>query len=158
MSTRTSPGFTVIGVAVRTTNGKEMSGRGIIGKLWERVMEERLSEKIPNRADSSIIALYTDYDSDAHGEYTFLVGAKVASDLIVPEGMEARHIPDGNYSIFESEKGPVWVVVPETWQKVWAASPAELGGQRTYFADFEVYDGRAADPADAVVEVWVGIR
>jgi predicted transcriptional regulator YdeE len=33
-----------------------------------------------------------------------------------------------------------------------------MDGERAFVADFEVYDERAADPQNAVVDVWVGMR
>jgi predicted transcriptional regulator YdeE len=150
--------FTLIGIAARTSNALEMSGKGIITKQWQRVMSEKLIEKIPNRADPDILAMYTDYESDATGQYTFLIGAKVTSADSVPIGMVAKHVPAGKYSVFTSEKGPVWEVVPKIWQKVWSTSASEMDGERAFVADFEVYDERATDPQNAVVDVWVGMR
>jgi predicted transcriptional regulator YdeE len=49
-------------------------------------------------------------------------------------------------------------VVVETWQKVWATPKNALGGDRTYKADFEVYDQRAQNPADAVVDLYIAVR
>ncbi len=115
-------------------------------------------EQILNRADANIIAMYTDYESDANGEYSFLIGAKVTSIDSIPEGMIAKQVPDACYTIFTSEKGPVWKVVPEAWQKVWSTPASEMGGKRAFLADFEIYDERAADPQNAVVDVWVGIK
>jgi len=150
--------FTIIGIAARTSNKKEMSGEGIISDQWERVMSGSIIEQIPNRADQSILAVYTDYESDANGEYTFIIGAKVTSADSIPEGMVAKQIPEAQYAVFTSEKGPVWKVVPEVWQKIWSTPADEIGGERAFIADFEVYDERSADPQKAVVEVWVGIK
>jgi predicted transcriptional regulator YdeE len=150
--------FTIIGIAARTSNAKEMSGEGVISDQWERVMAGGIIEQIPNRADQNILAIYTDYESDASGEYTFIIGAKVTSTDSIPEGMVEKEVPEARYAVFTSEKGPVWKVVPEVWQKIWSAPASELGGERVFAADFEVYDERAADPQNAVVEVWVGIK
>jgi predicted transcriptional regulator YdeE len=49
-------------------------------------------------------------------------------------------------------------VVVEMWQRVWATPKSELGGDRTYKADFEVYDQRAQNPADAVVDLYIAVR
>ena len=150
--------FHVVGVAAWTTNAKEMSGTGVIGPLWQRVMAEQLIEKIPNRVGSDIIAVYTDYASDANGEYTFILGTRVKSDTFVPEGMIIRRIPAGRYAVFTSQQGPSWKVVPELWQKIWSTPASEMGGERSYNADFEIYDDRARDPQNAVVDVCVGIK
>jgi predicted transcriptional regulator YdeE len=152
------PEFSIIGIAARTTNAKEMSGEGVIADQWERVMAGGIIEQIPNRADSSVIAMYTDYESDASGEYTFLIGAKVTSIDSIPEGMIAKQVPDAGYAVFTSERGPAWKVVPGMWQKIWSTPASEMGGERAFLADFEIYDERAADPQNAVVEVWVGVK
>ena len=147
------PGFSFIGIAARTTNAKEMSGEGVIADQWERVMAGGIIEQIPNRADTSVIAMYTDYESDANGEYTFLIGANVTSIDSIPEGIVAKQVPSARYAIFTSESGPVWKVVPETWQMIWSTTASEMGGERAFLADFEIYDERAADPQNAVVDV-----
>lgn len=150
--------FTVIGISARTTNAKEMSGQGVIGKQWNRVMKENLLSKIPNRADSSIIAVYTDYESDANGAYTFILGAKASSTEKIPSGMVAVKIPAGKYALFISDRGPVNEVVPQTWGRIWSAPKSTLGGVRAYKADYELYGPRAADPQNAEVEIYVGVK
>ncbi len=150
--------FTVIGISARTTNAKEMSGHGVIGKMWQRVATERLLEKIPNRIGSDTLALYTDYESDANGAYTFVIGVEVKSVSKIPAGMVAVKVPAAKYAVFTSARGPVEKVVPETWGRIWGLSDAALGGKRAYKTDFELYDRRAADPQNALVEVYVGIK
>jgi len=49
-------------------------------------------------------------------------------------------------------------VVPETWSRIWAVPKSAPGGNRAYQADFEVYDQRAADPQNAQVHIYVGIK
>lgn len=98
--------FTVVGIAVRTSNAREMTADGVIGNQWGRFMTEGVLAKIPNKADKAMVAVYTDYASDHNGEYTFLLGARVTSDADVPAGMVAKTIPAGRYAVFTSEKGP----------------------------------------------------
>ncbi len=150
-------GFTVIGIAARTSNAREASPDGVIGKQWQRLMSEGLLAKIPNRADGNIIALYTDYASDKDGEYTYVLGARVTSAESVPAGMVAKKVPTGRYAVFTSERGAVQKVVPQVWQRVWATPANAPGGRRAYKTDFELYDERARDPREAVVEVYIGL-
>jgi predicted transcriptional regulator YdeE len=49
-------------------------------------------------------------------------------------------------------------VVVKTWESIWKMSPVELGGKRRYAADFEIYDERAADHQNIVLDVFVGIE
>ncbi|HWX93341.1 MAG TPA: GyrI-like domain-containing protein [Terriglobales bacterium] len=151
-------GFTVIGIEVRTSNAKEMSSDGAIPKQWARFMQENLAARIPNRADSSILAVYSDYASDKDGEYSFLIGARVKSAREMPPGMVAKKVPAGRYAIFTSHKGPVAKVVVETWQQIWAVPRSSPGGDRAYRGDYEVYDERAANPEDTQVDIHIGIK
>ena len=151
-------GFTVVGIAARTSNAKEMTAEGVIGKQWGRFMAEGLRAKIPNQADQAIVAVYTDYASDHDGEYTFVLGARVTSDASVPAGMVAKKIPAGRYAVFTTEKGPSAKVVPEAWMKINSLPKSAVGGDRVYGAGFEVYDERASDPGSAVVDIYVGIK
>jgi len=152
------PEFIVVGISARTANAREMSGEGIIGKQWDRFMKEGLLGKIPPRVDSNIVAVYTDYESDHGGTYTFILGAKVSSAASVPSGMVLKKVPAGKYAVFTSERGPVDKVVPEAWSRINSLPNSAPGGDRTYRADFELYGPRAADPQNAQVDIYVGIR
>ena len=151
-------GFTVVGIAVRTSNAEQMTPARPIGKQWERLFKEGVLAAIPNKADGNIVALYTEYASDKDGEYTYVLGARVTKAESVPAGMVAKNVPAGRYAVFTSERGPVQKVVVEMWQRVWATPKNELGGDRAYKADYEVYDQRAQNPADSVVDLYIGIR
>src|ERR1051325_5345592 len=144
--------------AARTSNAHEMTADGVIGKQWARMMQDGVYAKIPNKADQSIVAVYSDYASDHNGEYTYLLGARVTSDGDVPAGMVAKKIPGGRFAVFTSEKGPAPTVVPETGMKINSLPQSATGGDRAYQADYEVYDERARDPQNLQVDVYVGIR
>lgn len=150
--------FTVVGISVRTSNAEQMTPERPIGKQWERLFKEGVLAPIPNKADGNIVALYTEYASDKDGEYTYVLGARVTKVESVPAGMVAKNVPAGRYAVFTSEKGPVQKVIVEIWQKVWATPKGAPGGDRTYKADFEVYDQRAQNPADSVVDLYVSVR
>lgn len=143
----------VIGIEARTGNAKETTADGAIPKQWARFMKEGLLAEIPNKADPAIVALYTDYESDKDGAYTYVLGARVSSVASVPKGMVVRKIPAGRYAVFTSNRGPVSRVVYETWKRIWAAPL-----HRAYRTDFEVYDERAADPQNTEMSIYVGIE
>ena len=93
-------------------------------------------EQIPNRADANIFAMYTDYESDANGEYAFLIGAKVTSlGSIQKECILSKF----QTLVMRSslQKKARQEVVPETWQKLWSKPASEMGGERAFFADFK---------------------
>jgi predicted transcriptional regulator YdeE len=151
-------GFTVVGIAVRTRNAEQMTAARPIGTLWARLFKEGVLAAIPNKADGSIVAVYSEYASDKDGEYTYLLGARVKKVESVPAGMTVKKVPAGRYAVFTSERGPVEKVVVEMWRRVWETPKNALGGDRSYQADFEVYDQRAQNPADAVVDLYVAVR
>jgi predicted transcriptional regulator YdeE len=151
-------GFTVVGISVRTNNAEQMTPEAPIGKQWSRLFKEGVLAAIPNKADANIVALYTDYASDKDGDYTYVLGARVTKVENLPAGMVAKTVPAGRYALFTSEKGPVQKIVVEMWQKVWATPKAALGGERSYKTDYEVYDQRAQNPADSIVDLYIAVR
>jgi predicted transcriptional regulator YdeE len=151
--------FSIVGIEVRTSNALEMKGEGRIGKQWQKFFQDGVQQKIANRIDSNIYAVYTDYASDRNGDYSFVIGLKVNADATVPSGMVLKKIPAGDYALIGSEKGPVEKVVPAAWQQIWTLEDkSQLGGQRAYKADFEVYDSRAKDPKSSQVDIYVGLK
>jgi predicted transcriptional regulator YdeE len=153
------PAFDVIGIEARTNNAREMSGQGVIGTMWGRLMSEGILGKIPNRVGDTIYALYTGYASDRNGDYDFVIGARVKDSASIPAGMVAKQVPAGTYAVVTSDKGPGFEVVPAVWQQVWKMEDqSQLGGVRAYGTDFEVYDERAQNPQDAQVDLYIGLR
>ena len=154
------PPFQVEGIAASTNNAKEAGPDAIIGKQWQRFLSGDLLDKIPNRVDQSIIAVYTDYTSDANGEYTVILGAKVkpGPNPTIPDGMVVKTVPAGRYAIFTSERGPAAKVVPEMWRQIWSYFQSPQNGPRAYQSDFEIYDRRASDPNNAQMDIYVGLK
>jgi len=151
--------FSVIGIQLRTSNAKEMTGGGAIPKQWDRFFKDGIADKIPNKVGSTIYAVYTGYASDYNGEYDFIIGMKVSDASDVPAGMVAKKIPRGKYAVVTSEKGPVAKVVPQAWQRVYSLDDnKQLGGARAYKADFELYDQRSQNPQDSQVDLYVGLK
>ncbi len=151
-------GFEVIGVAARTNNASEAGPDGVIPKLWQRVMQEHVLDRVPGKMEPNLYAVYTDYASDANGDYTLVLGAKARSGANAPEGMTAKAAPAGRYAVFTSARGPVAKIVVETWLRIWSYYQLPANDQRAYGADFELYDERAADPNNAQVDIYIGVK
>ncbi len=149
--------FHVVGIQARTSFEREKMPGGAIPALWGRVMSEGLIARIPNRSESEIIALYTDYESDEYGAYTLVVGAKVSSIADLPDGMVAKYVPSSRYAVFQSARGPVQKIVIDTWKRIWR-EPDTPVYERSYRADFEVYGASAADPSDSRIEIYIGMK
>ena len=152
-------GFSVVGIEVRTSNAKEMTGEGAIPKQWQKFFQDGIQQKIHDKVDGTTYAVYTDYASDRNGEYSFVIGVKVNPGVMVPAGVVLKEIPSGEYAVITSDEGPVGNVVPAAWQQIWSLEDKhQLEGARAYGADFEVYDQRAADPRNSQVDVYVGVK
>ena len=48
-------------------------------------------------------------------------------------------------------------VIVNAWKEIWEMSSKQLGGHRSYKADFEIYDERAADHQNIVLDLYIGI-
>jgi predicted transcriptional regulator YdeE len=158
MNIQQRDGFYVVGLTARTNNAHEMSGKGKIGEVWQEFLRPDLVVKIPNKIGVDLIAVYTDYETDHTGHYTYLLGMPISSAEALPASLTVKHIPPGRYAVFRSERGPIKEVVPEVWQRIWALSHKQLGGKRAFKSDFEIYDQRAADPENAQIDVYVGLH
>src|SRR5579872_5899362 len=55
------PEFSIIGIQIRTSNAREMTGQGDIPKQWSKFYEQGIADRIPNKVDSAIYAVYTNY-------------------------------------------------------------------------------------------------
>jgi predicted transcriptional regulator YdeE len=158
MNIQQHSGFYVVGIAARTSNAHEMSGKGKIGDVWEAFLEPSLVAKIPNKIGVDPIAIYTEYETDHTGHYTYLLGLPISSTESLPANLRVKHVPAGRYAVFSSGRGPITEVVQEVWQRIWSMSPEELGGTRAFQTDFEIYDQRASDPENAQIDIYVGLR
>ncbi|OWA36285.1 hypothetical protein B9G55_08585 [Saccharibacillus sp. O16] len=169
-SQETRPAFTLTGFAVRTTNQVEMGPHGLIPGLWKTYYQSGLPLDSAVRNPHLIYALYTDYESDASGAYTLVIGHESAEAVPTDEAGETRRafasidqerfcarVPDSRYRVFKTRRGPFGEVVAETWGQIWAYYE-QSSEQRAYTGDFELYDTRQFDPEAAEVSIYIAIR
>ena len=149
----------IVGIEIRTNNQEEMGPNGKIGPQWKRFYQEDLSSKIQNQvSQEKTFAIYSDYESDFRGEYSFILGKEVRTFGAVFAGMIAKILPVAKYVIFTSEKGLISNIVMAVWKYIWVLKPTELGGNWVYNADFEVYDSRSSDLKNAQIDVFLSIK
>lgn len=139
---------TITGLKVRTKNEDEMNpSTQKIGSLWQNFFENimpTLGETPP-----PLYGVYTNYESDAHGEFDVLVGAK---DIEPLEGRETIVLEEGKYLCFKA-KGELPQSIIETWGEIWAYfSNENCQEKRAYKTDFEKYISH--DEA----EIYIGIE
>lgn len=152
------PAVTLIGVTTRTTNAQEMGANGLLSSLWDSYFASGISERAQVNNGHLIYALYTDYESDASGAYTVLIGHERAdAQAELPYGLEQATVPEAKFMVFKTKKGPVYEVVAQAWGEIWAFFE-HSSIERTYGGDYELYDGRTFDPANAEVDIYIAIK
>lgn len=147
------------GLTARTNNKNEMNPvTGKIGPLVQKYWNEKIANRILNRVNPGLTYIvYTDYESNEHADYTFFIGEIVLSDAPQSD-FRILTIPAGKFQKFTTDAGKMPDNIIQTWQAIWAMDEKQLSGKRNYIADFEVYDHRALDPNNAIVDIYIGIE
>lgn len=137
--------FDIIGISVRTANQDGRSQKDI-GELWSRFMSGGVLEKIPGKESADIYCVYTDYESDFNGAYTTIIGCRVSTLEMIPEGMSGKTIPSSKYQVYNSS-GEMPKALMETWKMIWGSDI-----ERAYVADFDLYG------QDPLVKTYISVK
>ncbi|WP_020528180.1 GyrI-like domain-containing protein [Flexithrix dorotheae] len=148
---KTEP-FKLIGIAIRTSNEGQKADNEI-ANLWQRFLGEKILEKIPNKVDSTIYSLYTEYEGDHTMPYTAILGCKVSDLNEIPEGMVGKAFEGGTYSKTTAKGDLMKGLIVNHWAKIW-----EMNLNRAYSADFEVFGEKAQNPSDVEVDFYVALK
>lgn len=154
------PEIKLVGITARTSTALEFDPKTAqIGKIMQRFFTENLQDKIqliknPNK----VFAVYTNYESDENGPYTYFLGKEVTAFENQSDIFQTLVIPNQDYAKFTSTPSKMPEVVINMWQNIWQMKEEDFGGKRSYISDFEVYDERSADLNNAIVDVFVGIK
>jgi predicted transcriptional regulator YdeE len=153
-------GLILIGMTVRTNNKDEMNSEtSKIGKLAGMYWGKQIANQFKDRINPGITySVYTEYESDEHGEYTYFIGEEVKSlDNQDQSIFKSLIIPASTYQKFTTEPGNIPDIVIAAWQKIWQMKEKDFEGKRKYIADFEIYDQRASNPSNAIVDIYIGV-
>lgn len=144
--------FKVIGISVRTTNENGQAAVDI-PILWEKLLSENVLNNIPNKIDNVIYSVYTDYEKDFTKPYTTVLGCKVNSLDIIPEGMVGYSFNGGEYIKFTPKGDLSKGLVINEWKKIWT-----MDLDRAYTADLEVYGEKSQDILNAEVDILIAVK
>jgi len=144
--------FSIIGLAIKTTNADGQGGKDI-ASLWQKFMQENILEKIPNKIDDTIYSLYTDYEGDFTKPYVTLLGCKVRNLDEVPEGMTGKSFGSGRYVKLSAKGNLAHGLIINEWAKIW-----NMDLDRAYTADFEVFGEKAQNPMDAEIDFFIAVK
>lgn len=152
----------LVGITTRTNNAQIFERDPLTNKIAATVQKyfhNGLSEKIKDRKNpGTTLCVYTNYESDVNGDYTYFIGEEVTSFENIDKEFEALTIPAQNYAKFTNQPGPMPAVCIDMWQNIWKMNASDLGGERAYIADFEVYDERSTDHTNVTLDIYIGIK
>lgn len=144
------PARTVVGIACRTSNAEAAVS---IPACWQKFLMNNAPVRIAHRTiPPAMYAVYSQYEKDWTGPYTYLLGCGVNKADKVPEGLEAWEIPEQTYAVFRA-RGQMPAEILGVWANVWSSDLP-----RTYTYDFELYDKRFTRPLNKEAEVYVAIE
>ncbi len=169
--------ISLAGIGTRTTNAEEAGPNGRLPALWDRYFREQSNIAAAagknESAMTALYALYTDYESDASGAYTVIIGHErekrehtgdevqsvYGTQSTELADLELRHavIPASEYIVFETRRGPVYTVVGEAWGQIWSYFQ-NSEEKRSFTGDYELYDLQDFDPENAVVSIYIAVQ
>ncbi|WP_224998787.1 GyrI-like domain-containing protein [Cesiribacter sp. SM1] len=144
------PEFKLVGLRLgnKTTN-KDGQANIDCGSLWQKFETENFKDRIPEKLNDEVFAVYFDYEGDYSKPFSYFIGCKVALHAAVPEGMEHLLIPAEQYTEVVA-KGKMPDCIASSWREIWSS-----GLERAYKYDFEVYDEKSKDWSNAEVRIFV---
>lgn len=150
----------LVGITVRTNNDNEMDPKySKISDLAAMYWGEGLANQIKDRVNPGrTFAVYTEYETDERGDYTYFIGEEVSSFDDMPSTFIALTVPAQKYQQFTTEPGAIPEVIINAWRQIWMMGEKELGGKRAYQADLEVIDVKNLHPEKAVFDIYIGIQ
>ncbi|NIK79114.1 putative transcriptional regulator YdeE [Paenibacillus castaneae] len=153
-----NPALQLVGISARTTNNEEGGPNGKLPELWNTYFRSSIAERIQANNGHLLYGLYTDYESDASGAYTALLGHERGdAEHPIPEDLKLVSVPEAHYMVFKTKKGPVQEVVLQAWQEIWSLFE-HSAIKRAYTGDFELYDTRNFNPNDAEAEIYIAVH
>lgn len=140
MNTTRIESFTVIGPNVRTNNTSEASGSGKLACLWAGYYKSR-----PPTLET-VYGVYSDYASNASGDYTVTAGARTNAT-----GDATVTVKSGTYLVFPAN-GQMPGAIIDAWKSVWEFFSKDQPYERAFETDFEQYTG----PTSAAI--YIGVK
>ncbi len=151
----------LVGVTVRTNNKNLFDSdqsKNNVAAIVMKYFHEGLAEKISNRTKAgTTYCAYTEYETGHHtGDYTYFIGEEVDSLDNIPEGFVSLIIPAQKYMKFTNGPASMPKVCIDIWKEIWKDQVLEA--DRSYIVDFEIYDERALDYNNVVLDIYIGVK
>jgi AraC family transcriptional regulator len=147
-------GFRIIGVELKTTTN---NGRNCIEipQFWERILQEGLIGKIPDRKTERVL-LGICMDFEPNGRFSYIIGAEVSNTENTPDDMVSRTIPAATYAVFTA-RGKMPGSIQDTFKYIYQEWLPTSDYQRADSAEFELYDERCDNSENSEVDIYIPI-
>lgn len=163
------PEIKLVGISERTNNTNEgNASTAKIGPTVQKYMQGNIPTQIQNRVRPNVnFCAYTSYELekiinpekyDYNGDYTYFIGEMVNSFEGVSSDLRTLTIPAQRYIKFTTSKGAMPGIIVNAWTAIWEMTSIETSEERSFIADFEVYDEDASDFQNAIVNIYLGIK
>ena len=151
MNTVTRDAFNLVGISTTTSNDAGRAEKDIPA-LWHRWMSENIGQKLPNKTDETVYALYSDYEGDHTKPYNITIGYKVDDLDNIPEELTVKVVPKTTYTKFTAQGNLAQDAIINKWLEIW-----NMDIPRAFAHDLEVYDDRASDPSNGIADIFVSV-
>ncbi|BBH53044.1 GyrI-like domain-containing protein [Fluviispira sanaruensis] len=147
----------LVGIETRTQNSLEIKGEGKIPALWNQFFN---FFKIDKKISSDIYAIYSNYESDENGQYDYFIGYEIANPdkYLNGDSYVVKQIEVGTYSVISPINKISENVAYSTWQKIWRMNAKQLGGERLFHTDFEVYTNDKKNGQQSLVNIYLSLK
>ena len=148
----------IAGVQIQTTC-QDGAAIPAIQKLWQRVLQEKLLELIPNKVSNHLYSAYFYHSPATISQYTYVIGYEVTNIDNIPASFKTFTLPAGTY-LYTQATGKAPEIVQQTWPKIWQKSKEDKL-PFAYTVDFEVYtqgDYLGSDKQEITVKIYSSIK
>ncbi|UOB56965.1 GyrI-like domain-containing protein [Burkholderia pyrrocinia] len=129
--------LTITGIALRTDNSE--AGLAKIQQHWAQFFQQGILQQIGAGESTPICEAYFDYESDASGSYTLLLGSRLSGAMPSHvDGVQTHSFPAARYAKFHVEDSNG---IRAAWQHIWSRQDLD----RLYACDFEIIGAEGAD-------------
>ncbi|PWK06664.1 AraC family transcriptional regulator [Tumebacillus permanentifrigoris] len=155
----TKSAFKLIGYALET-NCNEGQNHVEIPAFWQRYMNEKLGDHIPNKLRPDVeLGVCANFQPET-GVLTYVIGFEADSFDNVPEGMVCYTIPEATYAVFTTPPASD-AEFGQTIQQAWGQAFSEWfptsGYEHAGTSEFEWYDKRCWSESDKQMDIYIPI-
>lgn len=146
--------FYVIGLELRIDKQVDsITANSRIAEHWKRFIDGNVAHNIPSRVSTEVhFGVNTNYDASDRSEYSLITGVEVSSLNDIPQGMVGVKVPASRYLVFTAH-GEIPDAIQEGWKQVNAFFSDNASYQRSFGADFEIYDTTKHGRAEIYVSI-----